>query len=282
MATIHGALRAAQQRLESAGVPIADHDASVLLAHVLGEDRLMMKLNSHRLLSDEDAMAFDALLARREKREPLQYILGETDFMGLTFRVDAHVLIPRPDTEILCEEALRRLGEKGGRVLDIGTGSGALAVSIAKLCPRAEVTAVDISPDALIIAEKNARRHGANVRFLRSNCFGALAGEQFDMIVSNPPYISDAEMETLEPEVLSEPHLALRADHDGLAFYERISREASAYLTPGGTLLFEIGWQQKDAVSALVRETIGEPFALRDYGDNWRVVGAQMRTEHAG
>lgn len=282
MATIHEALRAAQRRLENAGVPIADHDASVLLARVLGEDRLMMKLNSHRMLSDEDAAAFDALLVRRQKREPLQYILGEADFMGLTFHVDSRVLVPRPDTEILCEEALRRLGEAGGRVLDIGTGSGALAVAIAKHCPRAEVTAVDISPDALTIARENAQRNGVNVRFLQSDCFGALAGEQFDMIVSNPPYISDAEMATLEPEVLSEPHLALRADHDGLAFYERISREASAHLSPGGTLLFEIGWQQKDAVGALVSESIGEPFALKDYGDNWRVVGAQMRTEHAG
>ena len=261
-------------RLQNAGVPIADHDAAMLLAHVLKEDMLMMKFNAHRELKAEDAAAYEALLARREKREPLQYIIGETGFMGLVFSVTPSVLIPRPDTEILCEEAIRRIGDAPLRVLDIGTGSGALAVSIAHHCKNAQVTAADISPDALETAKKNARRNGADVCFVLSDCFSAVAGETFDVIVSNPPYISDAEMETLEPEVLLEPHLALRAAGDGLAFYERISREAKEYLAPGGCLLFEIGWQQKDAVSALLRERIGEPFALKDYGDNWRVVGA--------
>ena len=197
--------------------------------------------------------------------------------MGLTFSVSPHVLVPRPDTEILCEEAICRIGDAPLRVLDIGTGSGALAVSIAKHCQNAQVTAVDISPDALAVAQSNAQNNGANMRFLLSDCFSAVEDEQFDVIVSNPPYISDEEMKTLEPEVLSEPHLALRADHDGLAFYERISREAKGYLVPGGVLIFEIGWQQKDAVSALLREHIGEPFAMKDYGDNWRVVGAEKR-----
>lgn len=275
MATIREALRSAQRRLESAGVPLADHDAAMLLAHVLDEDMLMMRFNAHRALGAQDEAAFEALLARREKREPLQYILGETDFMGLTFAVSPHVLIPRPDTEILCEEAIRRIGKSAARVLDIGTGSGALACAIKAHCPQAEVTAVDVSPEALETAKGNARRNGVNVRFLQSDCFGAVAGERFDVIVSNPPYISDEEMQTLEPEVLSEPHLALRADHDGLAFYERISREAGDFLAQGGWLLFEIGWRQKDAVCALLRAHIGEPFALKDYGDNWRVVGAK-------
>ena len=274
MATIRETLKAAAVRLQNAGVPIADHDAAMLLAHVLKEDMLMMKFNAHRELKAEDAAAYEALLARREKREPLQYIIGETGFMGLVFSVTPSVLIPRPDTEILCEEAIRRIGDAPLRVLDIGTGSGALAVSIAHHCKNAQVTAADISPDALETAKKNARRNGADVCFVLSDCFSAVAGETFDVIVSNPPYISDAEMETLEPEVLLEPHLALRAAGDGLAFYERISREAKEYLAPGGCLLFEIGWQQKDAVSALLRERIGEPFALKDYGDNWRVVGA--------
>ena len=275
MATIRETLRSAAARLTAAGAPIGDHDAAVLLAHVLHEDMLMMKFNAHRELSPADADAFEALLERREAREPLQYILGETGFMGLTFLVSPSVLIPRPDTEILCEEAIRRIGKRALRVLDIGTGSGALAVSIAKHCENAQVTAVDISEGALDMAKKNAEKNGASVRFLKSDCLSAVKGEKFDMIVSNPPYISDEEMETLEPEVLLEPHLALRADHDGLAFYERISREAKEYLAPGGYLLFEIGWQQKDAVCALLRAHIGEPFALKDYGDNWRVVGAQ-------
>jgi len=274
MATIREALRAAQARLDAAGVPIADHDAAVLLAHVLHEDMLMMKFNSHRQLGEADARAYEALLERREKREPLQYITGETGFMGLTFSVSPHVLIPRPDTEILCEEAIRRIGKNAVRVLDIGTGSGALACSIKEHCPGAQVTAVDISEEALKTAKANAERNGVSVRFLLSDCFEAVKCEKFDMIVSNPPYISDEEMRGLEPEVLSEPHLALRADSNGLAFYERISREAKEYLAPGGVLLFEIGWKQKDAVSVLLRTHIGEPFALKDYGDNWRVVGA--------
>ena len=273
--TIREALKAAA-RLDAAGVPNADYDAAQMLAHVLGEDALMMRLNNHRILDEAKRAEYDALIARREKREPMQYILGETGFMGLVFHVEPGVLCPRPDTEILCEEALRRI-KPGMRVLDIGTGSGALAVSIAKLAPGAQVTAVDISDAALRIAKGNAERNGAQVRFVRSDCFAALEGETFDVIVSNPPYISGEEMKTLMPEVCMEPELALYGGEDGLDFYRRISREAGAYLTEGGALLFEIGWRQKDDVSALLREHIGEPFALKDYGDNWRVVGADKR-----
>lgn len=271
--TIREAIRAATARLERAGVPNADYDAAVMLAHVLGEDALMMRLNNHRTLDAEKLAAYEAMIARRETREPMQYILGETGFMGLVFHVAPVVLCPRPDTEILCEEALRRIGP-GMRVLDIGTGSGALAVSIARHVPHAQVTAVDVSDAALAIAKDNARRNGANVRFVKSDCFAALEGEMFDMIVSNPPYISSEEMVQLMPEVRMEPELALFGGEDGLDFYRRISREAGEYLNEGGVLIFEIGWKQKDDVVQLLRESIGEPFALKDYGDNWRVVGA--------
>lgn len=274
MATIRETLRAAAARLERAGVPIADHDAAMLLAHVLDEDMLMMKFNSHRQLDEAYVQAFETLLARREKREPLQYIIGKTDFMGLTFCVSPHVLVPRPDTEILCEEAIRRIGAAPLRVLDIGTGSGALSVSMAHHAKGCSVTAVDVSDTALRVAAGNAKANGADVRFVKSDCFAALCGEVFDVIVSNPPYISREEMETLMPEVTREPELALFGGEDGLDFYRRICREAPAYLKMGGCLLFEIGWQQKDDVSALLRAYIGEPFALKDYGDNWRVVGA--------
>ena len=271
--TIREALKGASARLEAAGVPNASYDAMQMLAHVLGEDALMMRLNGYRDLEEDKKEAYEAMLVRREKREPMQYILGSTGFMGLDFHVAPGVLIPRPDTEILCEEALRRLGP-GARVLDIGTGSGAIAVSVAKLGKDVHVTAVDVSDTALRVAGGNAERNGAQVRFVKSDCFAALAGEKFDMIISNPPYISRTEMETLMPEVRMEPELALFGGEDGLDFYRRISREAGAYLKQGGCLLFEIGWQQKDAVCDLLREYIGEPFALRDYGDNWRVVGA--------
>lgn len=274
--TIREALRAATARLEQADVPDADVDASYLLASVLKEDTLAMRINGHRALTEEQEKAFDALCDRRAAREPLQYILGETEFMGLTFHVEPGVLIPRADTEILVEKALKVM-PPNARVLDIGTGSGAIAVSLARLGQTARVTAVDVSDKALEIARKNAENNGADVEFVKSDCFSALQGRKYDMIVSNPPYISDEEMQTLMPEVRQEPELALFGGGDGLDFYRRISREALEHLNEGGFLLFEIGWLQKDAVSALMRTFIGEPFALRDYGRNWRVVGAQLK-----
>ena len=272
--TIREALRLAEARLEQAGVPDADVDAAYLLASVLKEDTLAMRINGHRELAAPQRAAFDAFCDRRAAREPLQYILGETEFMGLTFHVEPGVLIPRADTEILVEKALAWM-KPGARVLDIGTGSGAIAVSLAKLGRQAQVTAVDVSDRALEIARRNAERNGAAVEFVKSDCFSALKGRKYDMIVSNPPYISEDEMRGLMPEVTREPELALFGGADGLDFYRRISREAPEYLNEGGCLLFEIGWLQKDAVSALVKAHIGEPFVLRDYGQNWRVVGAK-------
>ena len=272
--TIREALREGTALLQKAGVPDADVDACLLLADLLKEDTLVLRIEGQRELSEEKQREFEALLARREKREPLQYILGETEFMGLTFHVEPGVLIPRADTEIVCEQALMRL-KPGARVLDIGTGSGALAISLAKLGKDVRVTAVDISDAALAIARANAECLSADVEFVKSDCFSVLKGEKFDMIISNPPYISGEEMKVLMPEVLLEPHLALFGGEDGLDFYRRISREAPEYLNDGGWLVFEIGWLQKDAVCAPLRENIGEPFAERDYGGNWRVVGAK-------
>ena len=147
------------------------------------------------------------------------------------------------------------------------------------------MTAVDVSDRALEIARQNAKRNGAAVEFVKSDCFSALKGRKYDMIVSNPPYISADEMRGLMPEVTREPELALFGGADGLDFYRRISREAPEYLNEGGCLLFEIGWLQKDAVSALVKAHIGEPFALRDYGQNWlsaRINKARRRGEEGG
>ena len=198
--TVREALRAATARLDGAGVPDADVDAAYLLASVLQEDTLAMRINGHRALTEEQEKAFDALCDRRAAREPLQYILGETEFMGLTFHVEPGVLIPRADTEILVEKALEVM-PPNARVLDIGTGSGAIAVSLARLGQAARVTAVDVSDKALEIARKNAESSGADVEFVKSDCFSALQGRKYDMIVSNPPYISDEEMQTLMPEV---------------------------------------------------------------------------------
>ena len=278
--TIREALRAAGDRLRAAGVPNAGYDAAQMLAAVLGEDAMMMRLRADRALDEAQHAAYASMLDRRAAREPMQYILGTAGFMGLEFHVEPGVLVPRPDTEILCGEALARI-RPGMRVLDIGTGSGALAVSIAHHAPGCRVTAVDVSDKALAIAAGNARACGADVRFVNSDLFSALGDEAFDMIVSNPPYISRAEMAELMEEVRREPALALFGGEDGLDFYRRICWEAPAHLAEGGCLLLEIGWQQREAVSRLVRETVGEPFALKDYGGNWRVVGAVKETKDA-
>ena len=276
--TIREALKSAGQRLSHAGVPDADVDARLLLSHLLGESPLTMAISGDRELSEEICLSYEAMLVRRQAREPLQTITGEAGFMGLTFAVTPDVLIPRPDTEILCEEAIRRLQREGGRALDLGTGSGALAVSMA-LLSRASVTAVYVSAPALAVARENARRLGADVRFLEGDLFAPVAGERFDVIVSNPPYIARDEMGQLMPEVRREPALALFGGEDGLDFYRRICAQAANYLLPGGCLLLEIGWKQREAVEAMLREHVGEPFALKDYGGNWRVVGAALKEE---
>ena len=251
--TIREALRLAAARLEQAGVPDADVDAAYLLASVLKEDTLAMRINGHRELAAPQRAAFDALCDRRAAREPLQYILGETEFMGLTFHVEPGVLIPRADTEILVEKALAWM-KPGARVLDIGTGSGAIAVSLAKLGRQAQVTAVDVSDRALEIARRNAERNGADVEFVKSDCFSALEGRKYDMIVSNPPYISEDEMRGLMPEVTREPELALFGGADGLDFYRAVAENFTRLIASGGYLCFEFGLGQHVAVSMILQE----------------------------
>ena len=273
--TLNELYRAAKTALE----PVTEDptfEAACLLEHFCGANRTELLLHGDKPAESEAEQAVLSALEKRKTGEPLQYLLGEWDFMSLTLSCGEGVLIPRADTEILVEKALKVM-PPNARVLDIGTGSGAIAVSLARLGQAARVTAVDVSDKALEIARKNAENNGADVEFVKSDCFSALQGRKYDMIVSNPPYISDEEMQTLMPEVRQEPELALFGGGDGLDFYRRISREAPEHLNEGGFLLFEIGWLQKDAVSALMRTFIGEPFALRDYGRNWRVVGAQLK-----
>lgn len=267
------ALKDAQRRLSLAGVPEPALNAEQLLEGVTGMPRLLLRLNRENELSEADRARFEERVLRRLQREPLQYIEGETEFMGFPFSVTRDVLIPRPDTEILCEEAIRRL-PKGGRVFDLGTGSGALAVSIARLRPDAEVWAGDLSEAALSVARENAKKNGVFVSFVLGNCLEPVRHLRYDMIVSNPPYISEQERGELEPELRMEPEMALFDGADGLTFYRRITGEAPQCLKPGGHLLFEIGYRQADAVSDLLAETIGTPFRVRDYGGHWRVVGA--------
>ncbi len=276
MTTVLEALKAAEQRLQE--VPDPRLDAEWLLSEVLGVSRLEMLLNKRRELTEAEAAAYEALLVRREGREPLQYILGSQSFMGFSLKTDSRALIPRNDTEALCEEALKYV-RPGGRVLDLCTGSGALAAAIKKLRPGAEVWAADISEAALSLAKENAERLGAEVKFVRGDLFSAVDGEKFHVIVSNPPYIPESLRGRLQAEVEREPALALFAGDDGLDFYRRIVQEAPAHLLPGGRLCLEIGDGQGDAVKALLHEEFADIQILNDLNGLPRVVSAAVKEE---
>jgi release factor glutamine methyltransferase len=263
MMTCRDALRTASGMLAKAGVPDPAVDAAFLLSHVTGVPHLMLRADGGRELTQGQTDAYRALIDRRCSREPLQYILGTAQFMGITLRAEEGALIPRNDTETLCEQAFARM--KGNeRVLDLCTGTGALAIAAALRFPRAQVTACDISPDALAVARKNIAETGAAVRLLEGDLFAPVAGERFDMILSNPPYVTAQEMASLQPEVQREPALALYGGEDGLSFYRRIVREAPGHLQPGGWLLLEIGTHQAEAVTALMQGDFEAPAVYPD------------------
>ena len=274
--TVLDALKAAEKRLTA--IPDPRLDAEYLLAEVLGVSRLSMLLDKGRELTAEEAAAYDALISRREKREPLQYILGSQSFMGFSFKTDRRALIPRFDTEALCEEALKYI-RPGGRTLDLCTGSGALAIAMKKLRPGAEVTASDVSRDALALARENAQKLDAAVRFIQGDLFAPLAGERFDVIVSNPPYIPEELRGKLQAEVEKEPALALFAGKDGLDFYRRIAAEAPEHLTPAGRLCLETGDGQGEAVKALLKEGFSDIQIISDLNGLPRVVSARKKEE---
>lgn len=228
---------------EKAGVPQARLDAEHLLAHVLGCKRLGLYLQFERPLTEGELGALRPLVRRRARREPLQHILGTVDFHGLTLRCDARALVPRPETEWLAERVVERLKDHPpARIADLGTGTGALALALATAFPEAAVDAVDRSPEALALARENAAALGLAVRvsFHKGDWFAPLAGRRYDCIVANPPYLSEADWETAEPEVARfDPKGALVAPDNGTADLVRILRNAPAHLNPGGLLALE-------------------------------------------
>lgn len=276
MTTVKAALAEGARRLAEAGVDDAGQEAVWLLAHVLHTSAGSLRARSAEPLSTVDAAGFAVLVDRRAAREPLQYILGTEEFMGLEFAVTPAVLIPRLDTAVLVEAAVERLGHGGAaRVADIGTGSGAIAVTVAIMLPEAAVVAVDISPEALAVARLNAERHGAagRIDFRRGDLLAPLAGEQFDAILSNPPYIDEAEWEGLMPEVVCwEPKGALTPGPDGLVIYRRLAAEGPRLLKPGGFLAVEVGYQQAAAVAELFAASGMGTTVLRDTAGIERVV----------
>ncbi len=253
MITTGQAIRLGAEQLRE--VPDPQVDAIALLEKVTGKTPLELRLHPQDTLTAEQEERFRSLLLLRSRREPLQYLLGTQCFYGLEFAVDQRVLIPRPETETLCELALRELGHiPRPRVLDLCTGSGAIAVTLKKHCPQAEVTACDISEEALAVAKQNAILNDVDVRFLQGDLLAPVAGEQYDLLACNPPYIKSAECETLQPEVTREPRLALDGGVDGLAFYRRLATDAPTYLADSGWMIAEVGDRQAEQVAALLSD----------------------------
>lgn len=237
-------------------------EAEVLLAHALGIKRIQIYTMHDRVLKDEELAEFKKLILRRIKREPTAYIIGYRPFMSLDLEVTQDVLIPRPETEVLVEKAIDLIKENGTAtvsILDIGTGSGAIAVSIAKYCPATNIVATDISQPALEVAAGNAKKHdvGERVKFVLGDLFSPIdKGAKFDIIVSNPPYISSSELEKLQPEITKyEPVRALDGGPDGLAYYRKIAVKAHEYLAEKGVLLLEAGAGQADHVMEMLSMT---------------------------
>ena len=233
------------------GMPLDPLENRILLCHALAIGRVQLITQSQRALSAAEADALAALVRRRLSGEPIAYIVGKREIYGLDFKVTPAVLIPRPDTELLVELALERL-PRAGRVLDMGTGSGAVAVAIAHSRPDASVSALDVSEDALQVARENAAANGAAVRFLHSDWYDAVAGERFDLIVSNPPYIAEGDVHLAQGDLRFEPAVALTDRADGLSALRTIIAGAPARIAGNGWLLMEHGYDQAAQVRLLL------------------------------
>ena len=273
--TIGKILNWTKQYFEEKGVDSPRLDAEVLLSHILKCDRIHLYVNFDRPLVGEELSSFRQMVKARAQRMPVAYILGEKEFMGHSFRVTPDVLIPRPDTEILVEEAIRLLAEKEApRIVDIGTGSGAILLSVLKGTEGSTGVAVDLSPAALAVAKSNGERLGLADRaeFRLGDLYAPVDG-LFDAILSNPPYIPVHDMEGLSPEVKQEPEMALVGGADGLDFYRRLIDDAPRYLKEGGIVLFEVGIHQAQDVAELgKRRGFSAQRILPDYAGIDRVV----------
>ena len=272
------ALREVEARLTAAGCPDADFDAGELFRLVTGQDARL----ADRPLTAEQAAKLEALTARRATREPLQYLCGSWPFLDFELAVGPGVLCPRADTEVVAEAAAQMLAEvQAPKVLDLCAGTGCLGLGVKRFCPEADVTCVEKSPEAFRYLKKNA------VSALKQGTARAVEGDLFtywqglpegelDLIVSNPPYLTAAEMRQLQPEVAREPAMALEAGEDGLVFYRALAEHYQNALRPGGSLALEIGWQQREAVTALLAANGWVDIACRkDYGGNDRCILAR-------
>jgi release factor glutamine methyltransferase len=286
------AMREAAEILRSRGVPEARREAASLLSFTLNRDRAFLLTHPEHLLTAEESIRFRAVVERRAAGEPQQYITGRQEFYGLEFEVTPDVLIPRPETELLVETALRLLDqthlldqtEQPQSICDVGTGSGCIAISILHERPHAlQATGLDISVRALRVAARNAKRHGVHhrLKLIASDCFAAIDFSQprFSMIVSNPPYVTEAALEGLQREVREhEPRFALTPGGDGLRIIRRLLTDAPRLLSPGGHLLMEIGFDQHAAVEELIDRSIWRLLDIhRDLQGIPRIVALRKR-----
>lgn len=279
--TIGRILKWTEQYFKDKGIESPRLDAEVLLAHVLEKQRIYLYVHFDEPLQPGELAAYREMIKKRVLRVPVAQILGEKEFMGLTFKVTADTLVPRPDTEILVQAAVDRLramaGEEPLRFADIGTGSGAICLSVLHYLAGTVADTVDISPAARAVAEENAASLGLadRITFHTGDLLQPLSGISFAAILSNPPYIPEADIVKLAPEVrLKEPHTALSGGQDGLDFYRRLANEAPAMLVPGGFTAFEVGIHQAGDVAALLKANplIDRTEILPDYAGIDRVV----------
>ena len=277
---IKQALEEAKNILKSNNFEDSNIIAKELLSYVLKKDRVYLTINSDTALTDTEYAEFTKYIEQIIDGKPVQYIIQKQEFMGMKFFVNEDVLIPQPDTEILIETVLdicKRYGKQSLRILDLCTGSGAIAISLSKIL-NTQVFASDVSTKALKVAEKNNVLNNSKVEFIESNLFEQINGEKFDIIVSNPPYIKNEEIKSLSKQVQNEPYIALAGGEDGLDFYRKIIDEAYKYINKNGYLCLEIGYDQKEDVENLLKENknYSEIKTIQDFSGNDRCTIAKV------
>ena len=271
--------------LKQADIAEAELDARLLLEYVCRTDRNALLVHGERARSSIEEEFYKITIEKRRQHIPLQHITGEQEFMGLVFQVNGHTLIPRQDTEILVEEAMRYLGD-GMRILDVCTGSGCILLSLLKYSNECEGIGIDISKDTLLVAKENAKRLCLDATFLCGDLFEPLTGfvsdktcdRLFDIVISNPPYIPSSVIQGLMPEVRDyEPHIALDGMEDGLYFYRKIAEKAPLYMRSSALLFLEVGCEQAQAVSAILQaKGFGKIEVIKDYAGLDRVIKAEL------
>ena len=286
--TIFEAINKAATTLSTAGIANARPDAEVLLSHIIRKDRVWLITHRDDVLDDKNRRDFDGAIQRRSKREPLQYIIGNQEFWGLEFKVTPDVLIPRPETELIVESVIAIIQDRNKpvRIIDLCTGSGCIAVSLAKELAFAHVIATDASDKALAVARENTRDHGVadRIRYLEGDLFEPLKEldirGQIDIIVSNPPYVRESDLPALQSEVKDyEPLMALIAGPEGTEMAQRIIKHATAYLKKNGALIMEMGLGQAGTLTRMVEATgaYGKPEVLKDLAGIERVIVAEKK-----